>query len=142
MTQLLRVKQLLSRVSCTCLGKSFSFIISYDKRSDEFESKLYLDREPRVFIQLEYSSECTKGGEKDTWKGRKWYLSEYMTDDEIIKTAYSAFEFCIKHEIMEGFKVDNITLFNPHVNFEELLLISNKEVTRNDSIKPSLSRKE
>jgi hypothetical protein len=31
---------------------------------------------------------------------------------------------------MEGFKVDNIILFNPHINFEELLKISDKEITR------------
>jgi hypothetical protein len=84
----------------------------------------------RIFIQICYLAPCTITGEKKEWRGRKWYLSEHMTDDEIIKTTYVAFESCVKHEIMEGFKVDNIILFNPHVNFEALLSISNQEITR------------
>lgn len=53
-----------------------------------------------------------------------------MTNDEIAKTAYVAFESAIKHEIMEGFKVDGIILFNPHVNFEALLGVSDQEIRR------------
>lgn len=53
-----------------------------------------------------------------------------MTADEIVKTVYAAFEAAIKHEVMEGFKVDGIVLFNPHVDFEELLKISHKEIQR------------
>lgn len=123
-----RTKKLLSRVKCTCLGKTFTFIIAYDQAYMLSGSGNY--KTGRVFIQLSYDAPCTKGTEREQWKGRKWYLSAHMTDDEIIKTAYSAFEACIKHEIMEGFTVDNVVLFNPHVNFEELLKISHKEVTR------------
>lgn len=53
-----------------------------------------------------------------------------MTEDEVVKTAWCAFETAVKHEVMEAFKVDNIRLFNPHVNFEELLKVSNREVKR------------
>jgi hypothetical protein len=53
-----------------------------------------------------------------------------MTDDEVVKTAYVAFEAAVKHEILEGFKVDGKILFNPHVNFEALLTVSDKEVFR------------
>ena len=84
----------------------------------------------RIFLQVCYSAPCTKTGIEDTWKGRKWYLSEFMTDDEIVKTAWCAFEAAVKHEVMEGFKVDGIVLFNPHINFEELLKVSGREVRR------------
>lgn len=53
-----------------------------------------------------------------------------MKDDEIVKRAYVACEAAVRHEIMEGFKVDGIVLFNPHVNFEELLKVSHMEVKR------------
>lgn len=53
-----------------------------------------------------------------------------MTDDEVVKTAYCAFEAAVKHEVMEGFKVDGKILFNPHMNFEALLSISDKEIYR------------
>lgn len=84
----------------------------------------------RLFIQIVYDSVCAKTGKVESWHGRKWYLSEHMTDDEIVKTIYAAFKAGVEHEIMEGFKVDGKILFNPHVNFEELLKISEKEVTR------------
>lgn len=107
----------------------------YDRKSkfDEDYNPDAMFMYPRVFIQLEYYAKCTKTGEEDSWRGRKWYLSEHMTDDEIIKTCYCAFEAAVKHEIMEGFKVDGKILFNPHINFEELLLITNKEVKRLDN---------
>lgn len=57
-----------------------------------------------------------------------------MTDDEIVKTAWCAFEAAVKHEIMEGFKVDGKILFNPHLNFEALLSISHLEVKRKEEI--------
>ena len=102
-------------------GTSFSLRVAYDK---VFGS--------RIFMQVAYSSPCTKTGNMENWSGRKWYLSEFMTDDEIVKTAWCAFEAAVKHEVMEGFKVDGIILFNPHVDFESLLSISANEVKRLD----------
>lgn len=123
-----RVTGLLSRVTLSCLEKEFKLKISYDDIHRTCRESI----EPRVYIQIGYNSNCNKTGEKNTdWKARKWYLSDFMTDDEIIKTSYAAFEACIKHEAMEGFRVDGEILFNPHVDFEELLKISNKEIKRN-----------
>lgn len=84
----------------------------------------------RVFIQITYKAPCGKTNKTEEWRSRKWYLSEHMTDDEIIKTAYLAFEIAVKHEILEGFKVNGKSLFNPHVNYTDLLTISDKEVKR------------
>lgn len=124
-----RVTTLLSRVNLTCLEKKFNILVKYDDKFTYIDNTTG-DKVGRIYIQLEYNSACNKGEENDYWKGRKWYLSEHMTDDEIIKTCYVAFEACVKHEIMEGFKVDGKILFNPHINFEELLNISDKEITR------------
>lgn len=88
----------------------------------------------RVFLQVTYDAPCTKTGEVKEWHGRKWYLSEHMTDDEIVKTAWCALEAAVKHETMEGFKVDGIILFNPHVNYSVLLTVSGYEVQRVEEI--------
>jgi len=87
-------------------------------------------RKGRLYLQFSYKAPCTKTSIVSDWKGRKWYLSSHMTEDEVIKTAYAAFQACINHEIMEGFKVDNIILFNPHVSYKELLKVSHKEIKR------------
>ena len=116
-----RVQKIIDRISINLFGQVFKVVALQDQ----------IFPNNRIFLQVSYSAPDSFTGKEDTWRGRKWYLSEYMTDDEIIKTAYAAFEACIKHEVMENFKVDNITLFNPHINFEELLKISHKQVKRN-----------
>lgn len=115
-----KVQQITDRITMSVFGVTFGLKVNSD----------YKYIEGRVFLQVYYAAPCTKTGELLEWKGRKWYLSEHMTDDEIVKTAYTAFEAAIKHEVMEGFKVDGIILFNPHVNFEVLLSVSHQEITR------------
>lgn len=116
---LLIVQKLTSRISLNVFDTTFKILVQEDKKGGQ-----------RVYIQLEYDARCAKTQKIATYRGRKWYLSEHMTNDEIVKTVYAAFEMAVKHEILEGFTVDNIPLFNPHVDFEELLKVSHKEVTR------------
>jgi hypothetical protein len=117
-----RVLNLTNRISINLFNIDFKIRVDIDNR----------DAAGRVFIQIIYSTSDNHSENKEIkeFRGRKFYLSEFMTDDGIIKTCYFAFETCVKHEVMEVFKVDNITLFNPHVNFEKLLEISNFEITR------------
>lgn len=84
----------------------------------------------RIYIQVCYYDKCRDTSTLQKWKGRKWYLSDHMIADEIIKTAYAACKAVVEHEIMEGFTVDGKVLFNPHVSFEALLSISSQEVRR------------
>lgn len=113
------VKQIVNRLKLNCLGVKFKVKVNKDIKGGD-----------RIFLQLVYEAPCTKTGEYQEWKGRKWYLSEYMTSDEVVKTAYSAFKQAIEHEILEGFRVDGKILFNPHVSFEELLKVTDKETVR------------
>ena len=84
----------------------------------------------RVFVQVVYDAPCTRTGEVKEWRGRKWYLSEHMMEQEVIFTCYLAFKLAVEHEVMEGFKVDGVILVNPHVNYLDLLAISQNEVQR------------
>ena len=113
-----QVEQIAKRITMMVLGNEMTLRV--DK--DAFGT--------RLFLQVVYPALCTKTEVLKLFRGRKWYLSQYMTEDEVIKTAYAAFEAAVKHEVMEGFKVDGIILFNPHVNYKELLQVSHKEVTR------------
>lgn len=130
MNMIKRVEKLTKRISLNIFGKKFKILVCYDKKYTVSKGRNSPRDCGRVFTQLEYKDKCVKTKKKETWKGRKWYLSEFMTDDEIVKTIWAAFEACVKHEILEGFKVDNKSLFNPHLNFEALLKISHKEIKR------------
>lgn len=114
-----------SQITMNIIGTDFTLRVEHD---------IEYGRGGRIFLQVVYYSPCTKTGELKEWHGRKWYLSRHMLPDEIIKTAYCAFEAAVKHEIMEGFKVSGVVLFNPHVDYRELLKVSHKEVKRESSL--------
>ncbi len=115
-----RVHGLCMRVKMMVFQNQINIRVDHDNESED----------GRVFVQTYYFDKCRKTGKPACWYGRKYYLSRHMTDDEIIKTLYVAFEACVRHEVMEGFTVDGKVLFNPHVNYEELLKISDREVCR------------
>lgn len=119
--QLDKVRRLCSHITCVLLGTLFDIRVERDNMDSV---------NGRIFIQMRYNSICTNNGVIVEWHGRKWYLSDHMTEDEIVKTCYCAFEAAVKHEIMEGFKFNGIVLFNPHVNYKELLNILHLEVKR------------
>lgn len=117
--KLISIKVLLGQLSLSLFGREFSIRCERDVLDPE---------KGRPFLQIFYTSPCTQTGQESEWYGRKWYLSQYMTEDEIVKTCYAAFEAAVKHEVMEGFKFNGKTVFNPHANFRELLLVN--ETTR------------
>ncbi|MBO0947550.1 hypothetical protein [Fibrella forsythiae] len=119
--QLSAAEKIARPITMHCLGVAFRLRIERD---------LVRGINGRIFLQVVYDDPCTKTDQTQEWHGRKWYLSDHMTADEIVKTAYAAFEATVKHEVMEGFKVDDQILFNPHVHFRSLLAITDQEVGR------------
>lgn len=126
------IRTLLGRVSCELLGTEFTLLVEHDKKFRMYRGINPEKIDARIYLQVQYQAPCTKTGVYGTWKGGKYYLSSHMTPDEIVKKAYVAFEAAVKHEIMEGFKVDGKILFNPHVHFEALLEVSDREVKREE----------
>ncbi len=119
-----QVKNLCESISMTCLGNG-SFYLRIERDNEQ-------PTDGRIFIQVHYHAPCVKTGSWEDWSGRKWYLSKHMTQDEVIKTAFAAFKAAVEHEILEGFSVGGKVLFNPHVDFTELLAISQREVKRTE----------
>lgn len=120
MQSLKEIRDTLQRIKATVFGNTVAFRCEVDNKYDA----------GRIFIQCVYKDQCRKSGELFIFHGRKWYLSDHMTTDEIVKTCFAAFKTAVEHEIMEGFTVDGVVLFNPHVSFEELLKVSHLEVSR------------
>lgn len=120
-----QVKSLCKNIDMQCLGNT-SFTLRVERDNEQ-------PVDGRIFVQVQYNAPCVNTGELKDWSGRKWYLSKHMTEDEVVKTVFAAFKAAVEHEIMEGFRVAGWTLFNPHVNFVELLSISQREVSRDGS---------
>lgn len=109
-----RVIDILRHIDISLLGKSINILA--------FQDKIFGDN-GRIYLQVKYECPCTKTGTVQEWAGRKWYLSEFMTADEIVKTAYAAFKMAVEHKVMEGFKYDGRIVFNPHTDFQDLIKI-------------------
>jgi hypothetical protein len=114
-----QLRELVSHISINVLGTEFKVLVENDKKGGD-----------RKYVQLTFESPDTITGEMTKWTSRKWYLSEYMAEDEIVKTCFAAIKQCVEHEVMEGFKFDGTIVFNPHVNFRALLEVADQIVGR------------
>ncbi len=64
---------------------------------------------------------CNVSGDPLPWWGRKWRLSEHMTDGEIVQTAFMAVMAAVEHETREGFTYRGVSVFDPHYDIEKLV---------------------
>jgi hypothetical protein len=60
-------------------------------------------------------------GEKYSWSGRKWAISQHMTETEVVKTALKAVLAAQEHETLEKFKYKDVSIFDPHISVKDLL---------------------
>ncbi len=52
--------------------------------------------------------------------GRKWLLSQFMTDSEVVQTALLAVLTAEEHEARERFKYNGQAIYGPHQNADDL----------------------
>lgn len=64
---------------------------------------------------------CNVTGKPMGWKGRKWRLSPYMTDGEVVQTAFMAIMAANEHETREKFHYRGVSVFDPHYDIEKLV---------------------
>jgi hypothetical protein len=65
-------------------------------------------------------------------KCRKWFLSPYMTNTELVRTCYKAILAAVEHEVGEKFKYDGEAIFSPHTDIEHLWMIRAGHGVRKD----------
>lgn len=51
---------------------------------------------------------------------RKWYLSNHMTKQELVRTAWKAYEAAVIHEAQEKFLYKGRMIYGPHIDVEAL----------------------
>ena len=112
---------LVSDIEATVLGCDIGFTVARDRKRP---------KTGRIFLQCCYEATDSNTGEVKEWHGRKWYLSDHMTDDEVVKTCFAALKATVEHEVMESFLVGGVKVFNPHVDHRALREISGIEVFR------------
>jgi hypothetical protein len=73
-----------------------------------------------VYLQHRYMRKDAITG-KDEWGyGRKWHISEFATESEIVLTALKAAITNMEHEVREDFEYKGVKIFQPHVDVNVL----------------------
>lgn len=81
------------------------------------------------FIQVEVSAEvgvCSITGESTSWRGGKRYLSENMTDQELVGVFFDAIKSAEDHETREMFRYKGSSIYNPHLKPSALVGVASK----------------
>ncbi len=60
-------------------------------------------------------------GPEEIQKGRKWYLSRFMTIGEVVQTVFAAILMAEEHETRELFTYKGVRVFGPHMNLDTLV---------------------
>ncbi|WP_420381687.1 hypothetical protein [Novosphingobium sp.] len=77
---------------------------------------------PQYWLRIECPGGfCTKTGEPMDWCGRKWRLSQHMTDGEVVFTVFKALITALEHEAREMFKFDGEAVADSHIDIHALV---------------------
>lgn len=76
------------------------------------------------YLQVEFTCDG------EVWRGRKWLLSQHMTEGEVVQTALMACLAAEENEAREAFSYKGKALFGPHIGVEALLSVADEVVVR------------
>lgn len=75
-----------------------------------------------VYLIVEcHEGTCNVTGKPISWKGRKWRLSPFMTDGEVVQTAFMAIMAANEHETRDKFTYRGVSVFDPNYDIEKLV---------------------
>jgi hypothetical protein len=86
--------------------------------------------ERRVWFRWRFEARCVKTQVTTLINSRKWPLSDYMCESEIVQTALLAALTAEEHEAREAFRYKGKRVFNPHISIEALTEVCEKEEHR------------
>lgn len=75
-------------------------------------------------VQVVFLDADIHGGEIEEQKGRKFYISPYMIEGEVVKTAFLAVMQAMEHEVREKFLYRGKRLLGPHIAIRELMAVA------------------
>lgn len=78
----------------------------------------------RPYLQIQFMAPDSFTGVVEKQYCRKWMLSRFMTDSEIVRTAYKAIEAAVIHEMQEDFRFMKQPVYRPHMDIYAMLELS------------------
>jgi hypothetical protein len=84
-------------------------------------------REERAWlVWAEFKRPDTHTGEMGIGRGRDEIVRVGSWESGVIKTCWLLVELLVRHELMEGFRVDGLRVFDPHNSIADLQLAQRK----------------
>lgn len=91
----------------------------------------------RLYLQIQFDDIDNVTGEGGYRAYcRKWYLSPYMTTQEIVRTCWLAYHGAVMHEAQEKFKYKGKMIYGPHVDPEALVAVAHRREIRANHARP------
>lgn len=72
-------------------------------------------------LQVIFQAKDVKTGKLEDQHCRKWYVSAYSCNAEIVRTAFKAVEAAELHELHENFKYKDCRVFDPHLDLDSIV---------------------
>lgn len=66
------------------------------------------------FLQVQYMEEDIETGRRELQQARKWYVSPFSTETEIVETAFKACRTSMDHVLKEHFLYLGRRVYSPH----------------------------
>ncbi len=82
---------------------------------------LHDDVNEGLWLQLKWIERDCKNNIETEQKSRKWKLSYHMCENELVRTYYKAVKCALEHELDEQFMFKNMPVFNPHINYSDIV---------------------
>lgn len=68
------------------------------------------------YVQVQFDAPDSETGKVERQHCRKWYISKWMTETEVVDTLYKAVEAAVIHEMKENFQFKGRMIHNPHTS--------------------------
>ena len=70
------------------------------------------------YLQVQYMEKDVDTGKMELQKARKWYISSFSTETEIVETAYKALRTSWEHVLNEHFLYKGLRIYSPHFDVQ------------------------
>lgn len=81
-------------------------------------------------VQALFKAPCSITGKLEVQPTRKWYVSRWACESEVVRTLYKLVSAAEKHEREENFKYTNVAIFDPHRDVKELAKLKKIDVRK------------
>ncbi len=68
------------------------------------------------YVQVQYVEICIDSMKPEVQKARKWYVSPFSTETEIVETCFKACRTSMEHVLKEHFLYKGHRIYSPHFN--------------------------